>query len=203
MEALTILICAHGESEWRDLAYSRAFPSAAEQALTLVHYEPDATLAETRNAAAEGAETEWLCFLDADDELDFGYVDAMARGNAAGSGIDALYAPAVKYVDARRATAPPAIPNGGGDMERVNSCVVGTLIRRTTFLLHGGFSEWPLWEDWDLFLGVHLSGVPICYVPDAVYRAHVKRQGRNAPGDRRLAERTYRAIRAKHGLAAA
>jgi glycosyltransferase involved in cell wall biosynthesis len=195
MENLTILICAHGDSKWRDLAYSRAFPSASEQALTLVCYEPGATLSEVRNAAAAEAETEWLCFLDADDELDFGYVDAMKR-HAAG---DCLLAPAVKYIDPRRATAPAGLPNEPGDMRNINRCVIGTLIRRITFWEQGGFSEWPCYEDWDLFLGAHLCGVPIVYVPDAVYKAHVSPGGRNLP-DRHTAQRVYRKIRAKHGL---
>jgi hypothetical protein len=36
-----------------------------------------------------------------------------------------------------------------------------------------------------------------------VYKAHVKRQGRNEPGDRRMVNRTYAAILRKHGLARA
>lgn len=192
---LTILICAHGDEKWRDLAYSRAFPSASEQALTLVHYEPDATLAEVRNAAAADAETTWLCFLDADDELDYGYVDAMSRH----ADLDALLAPAVKYVDPRRKTAPPSFPNEPADMRRLNRCVIGTLIRRERFMEHNGFAEWSCYEDWDLFLGVHLSGVPILYVADAVYKAHVSRGSRNVPS-RALATYTYDAILAKHGL---
>lgn len=199
MEELTILICAHGDERWRDLAYSRAYPSACDQAATIVCYRPELTLAEVRNAAGALAVTEWLCFLDADDELDFGYVDAMRRAIDG----EALYAPAVKYIDPKRTTAPACLPNEGGDMRAINRCVIGTLIRRSTFLEAGGFQEWPLYEDWDLFLGVHLSGVPIVYVPDAVYKAHVKRQSRNEPGDRKLATKTYRAIRAKHGLARA
>lgn len=194
---LTILICAHGDEGWRELAYARAFPSAAEQALTLVHYDPDATLAEVRNTAAEDADSEWLCFLDADDELDYGYVDAMRRSNVAG--VNALYAPAVKYIDPRRPTAPACLPNEPGEMSAINRCVIGTLIRRETFFHQGGFREWPCYEDWDLFLGAHLSGVPIEYVPDAVYKAHVSRGSRNVP-TRTLATQTYRAIRARHGL---
>lgn len=195
MEDLTIMICAHGDTRWRDLAYSRAFPSAAEQALTLVHYEPGATLAQVRNAAAEDAQTRWLCFLDADDELDYGYVDAMRRQ----AHENALLAPAVKYLNPLKATAPASLPNEPGDMRRVNRCVIGTLIRRTTFLDAGGFKEWPCYEDWDLFLGAHVAGVPIIYVPDAVYKAHVDPNGRNAPS-REVATRVYNEIRRKHGV---
>jgi GT2 family glycosyltransferase len=159
-----------------------------------------------RNAAAEDARTEWLCFLDADDELDYGYVDAMRRHAilgewAVGKAVhnDALLAPAVKYVNPRRATAPATLPNAPGDMRDVNRCVIGTLIRRSRFLQVGGFNEWPCYEDWDLFLGVHMLGVPIVYVPDAVYKAHVSRGSRNVP-TRNVAVATYRAIRRRHGL---
>lgn len=195
MDNLTIMICAFGNPKWRDLAYSRAFPTAAEQALTLVTYQPDGTLAQVRNTAAEEADTEWLCFLDADDELDYGYVDAMRR-HAVG---DVLLAPAVKYVDPRRNTAPAAMPNAYGDMRRVNRCVIGTLIRRETFWSQGGFSEWPCYEDWDLFLGAHLAGAKIVEVPDAVYKAHVRHGSRNLP-TRDVAVRVHSEIRAKHGL---
>jgi glycosyltransferase involved in cell wall biosynthesis len=195
VEDLTILICAHGQPLWRDLAYARAFPSAAEQALTLVHYDPDATLAQVRNTAAQEADTEWLCFLDADDELDFGYVDAMGRHANA----DMLLAPAVKYINPRKATAPACLPNEPGDMRRVNRCVIGTLIRRETFWAQGGFKEWPCYEDWDLFLGAHMEGVPIVYVPDAVYKAHLSRGSRNAPS-RQVAQEVYHKIRSRHGV---
>lgn len=192
---VTVLICCHGEARWRDLAYSRAYPSAADQAATEVWYEPEMTLANVRNLAAGSVDSEWLCFLDADDELDFGYMDAMARHTAG----DSLLAPAVKYINPEKATAPPMLPNEPGDMRKVNRCVIGTLIRRATFFEAGGFREWPCYEDWDLFLGAHLEGVPIIYVPDAVYKAHVNPDGRNAPS-RALAEETYRAIRRRHGL---
>jgi len=198
VEDLTILICSHGDERWRDLAFSRAYPSATGQANTYVFHLPDATLAEVRNFAAEQVETEWLCFLDADDELDFGYVDAMSRYVDGG---EALLAPAVKYIDPRRKTAPACLPNEPGDMRAINRCVIGTLIRRHTFFEAGGFQEWPCYEDWDLFLTVHLRGVPIVYVPDAVYKAHVSRVSRNAPGHRRVAAHTYHQIRVKHGLA--
>jgi GT2 family glycosyltransferase len=195
VDDLTILVCAYGEPRWRELAYSRAYPSASEQALTRVHYDPDATLAQVRNAAAEDATTRWLCFLDADDELDFGYVDAMRR-HAHG---DFLLAPAVKYINRLKATAPACLPNEPGDMRRVNRCVIGTLIQRNTFWKVGGFKEWPCYEDWDLFLGAHMEGIPIIYVPDAVYKAHVSPGSRNAP-TRDQAQRVYHQIRKRHGV---
>jgi len=196
VEDLSILICTHGDSYWEQLAQTRAYPSAVGQGVPVMcWHSPDGTLASSRNDAARAASSRWLCFLDADDELDHGYVEAM-RPHLSG---DALLAPAVKYVDPSRATDPPHFPNEPGDMTKINRCVIGTLIRRETFLEVGGFGEWPCYEDWDLFLGAHLSGRPIVYVADAVYLARVSRGGRNAP-TRDVAVRTMAEIKRKHGL---
>jgi GT2 family glycosyltransferase len=194
---LSILIATHGEEHWREMAWHRAYPSAKDQApCALLHTQT--TLAQARNELARLTTSEWLCFLDADDELDYGYVDAMSRYAHA----DVLLAPAVKYIDPTRETAPASLPNHPGDMRSVNRCVIGTLIRRETFWEQGGFSEWPCYEDWDLFLGAHMEGVSIVYVPDAVYKAHVSQGSRNAP-TRREAQRVMHAIKVKHGLAPA
>lgn len=196
MEDLTILICSHGDLGWHELAHTRALPTAEPQARTFCYHHEDATLAQVRNFAAAQAETRWISFLDADDELDFGFADAMRRH----AGDDALLAPAVKYLDPRRNTAPPMLPNRGSPMTKLNHCVIGTLVPRQAFLDYGGFRELPMFEDWDLFLGLHLGGLPIEDVPDAVYKAHITPGGRNLSA-RHLA-RAYHEIRAYHGLPA-
>ena len=78
--SVSVLIPAYGEQEWEDLAWSRARPSAAAQCADVaVFYDPEGTIASTRNELARTASGEWLCFLDADDELAPGYLDAMER----------------------------------------------------------------------------------------------------------------------------
>jgi len=77
--SVQVLICTWGDLGWRDLAYARAYPSAFDQAMTFIHHVPDGNAASARNEAVElqARDAEWLCFLDADDELAPGYVDAM------------------------------------------------------------------------------------------------------------------------------
>lgn len=168
---LTVIIATYGSSVWRDLALDRAAPSAVTQAQTIVHHDHGRSIAKARNHAAAKATTRWLCFLDADDELAPGYVDAMreARGD--------LRAPAVSWIKDGRETPPRTLDDR--HIEQMNPCVIGTLIRRDLFTALGGFHEWQAWEDWALFLTAVRRGAKIEHVPAAVYRAHVRRGSRN------------------------
>lgn len=178
---ISILVCTHGDASWVSRAHARAIPSAeAEQPHELIveHLE-EGTLAETRNLAAERASGDWLCFLDADDELAPGYLDAMAA-YACGlleHEILRLLVPSVSYLMAGAASV-PAIPNQGRWPE-LNECVIGTLVPSALFRAVGGFREFEAYEDWDLFLRCTKAGAQLVYVPDAVYLAHVRAGGRN------------------------
>lgn len=183
--SVSILIATFGDEAWSELAWSRAYPSAIEQgaAEVLVRHEPDGTVASARNALAGMAEGEWLCFLDADDELCPGYLVAMEKvapelepwvESPFGPGRDSILAPAVSYGGSR-----PGIPNLGG-WPGVNECVIGTLVPRRVFLQLGGFRELPSLEDWDLWLRCVKAGARIVHVPDAVYCAHVTPNSRNS-----------------------
>lgn len=166
---VTVVVATFGGAEWTELAQSRAIPSGALQAPVV--YEHGETLATARNAGAERATSEWLCFLDADDELAPGYMSAMAAADGD------LRAPAVTYVRNGRPGTPkvwPAMPLTEG-----NYLVIGSLVRREMFLAVGGFREYSLYEDWDLWQRCWLAGAEIVQVPDAVYIAHVRPQSRN------------------------
>jgi glycosyltransferase involved in cell wall biosynthesis len=177
---VTVIVGTFGEPKWAALARERAVPSAEPQASDVIHVHR-ATLAAARNAGAELASTEWLCFLDADDELTPGYMDAMARVAAD------LRGPAVEYVRPGGHAAPPKMwPEV--DLADGNYLVIGTLVRRDMFLQVGGFRDWPLYEDWCLWQRCWLAGATVAQVPDAIYRAHVRPTSRNrAPSrDERL-----------------
>ena len=167
---VTIIIATFGDTKWIELAHERALPSAMLQNVAVItHHGP--TLHEARNEAAELATTEFLCFLDADDSLSPGYLFAMAE--ATGD----LRAPAVSWVTEHSATKPVTLHTR--DIEHMNPCVIGTLIRKDLFTTLGGFRDWPAWEDWDLFLRATRAGARIEHVPGAVYRAHMSPGSRN------------------------
>src|SRR3990172_9341450 len=78
---VSICIATFGDSRWRDLAYSRAYPSALEQGAheIIVEHQPEGTVASSRNAAAGRARGACPCFLDAHDEPAQGYLRGMGR----------------------------------------------------------------------------------------------------------------------------
>lgn len=187
---VSILICSHGDEKWQRLAGSRAAPSARGQCAgeVLEMYDRQATLAEIRNLAGDVAENDWLCFLDADDELAPGFLAAATAplldpatwdGVPAGERPRLLLAPAIEYVHAGVRRGRPAIPNKGRWPD-LNECVIGTLVSRDLFLEVGGFRDLPSLEDYDLWLRCVRAGARIVHVPDAIYLVHVSPRSRNS-----------------------
>jgi hypothetical protein len=157
------------------MAATRAVPSAVEAGATatLSGGTRGERLHDIRNRLAAIAETEWLCFLDADDELRPGYFDAMAAGSAD------LRGPATVFVQPDgSATEPSLVP--ARPLEDSNYLVIGTLIRREMFLAVGGFRNLPVHEDYDLWLRCERQrGASIEQIPEAVYVVHQRPGSRN------------------------
>ena len=174
MNEVAICVATFGSYEtWWPLA-SRALNSARDQTVPAeLHYTHGPTLAQARNALALEASAEWLVFLDADDELDPRYVEMMLAGSG-----DIRQPSTLGIVDGRPDSAPVLLP--AKPLETGNYVVIGAMIRRTDFLAVGGFDEWPMWEDWALWLKMtRRLGSSIVAVPDAVYRVHVRPGSRN------------------------
>lgn len=195
---VTVLVATYGDDAWIELARTRAIPSVTDA--PVVHHH-GLTLHDARNSALEAAATEWVCFLDADDELEPDYFDAMARGTAD------LRAPAVRYVTST--SRPQArVPRVAGHvhactadcLEWGNWLVIGTLARADLLRTVGGFRDYPWSEDWDLWVRCWHAGATIEAVPAAVYRAHVRRDSRNRAPDRQFKHAAHRAIAAANGL---
>lgn len=166
---VTVIVATFGDQEWVELAHRRAVPSAPEP---VIHQHHD-TLAAARNHGAEMAATEWLCFLDADDELAPGYMEAMAEAEAD------LRGPAVVYVRDGVREEPKLWP--AKSLRHGNYLPIGTLVRRDMFFKAGGFRDEPLYEDWSLWLRCWNLGASVQQVRDAHYIAHVRTGSRNLP----------------------
>lgn len=150
----------------------------------MVEHHPEATLAEARNRALASADCDLVVFIDADDELEPGYVDAL-RAAADSRNLRAdpiLFAPAVRFVSGTREVSTAEIPNRGR-WPALNECAIGTAAPRRLLLEVGGFEEYRAWEDFALWLKCVATGARIAYVEDAVYRAHVSSNGRNLVRD--------------------
>jgi glycosyltransferase involved in cell wall biosynthesis len=178
---VTVAVATYGARRWPRLAIERAIPSAEVLGVPVVHVH-GATLHDARNQALDRVETEWVCHLDADDELEPGFFDAIARSSAD------LRAPAVRYVrPARASTARPSMPRVAGHRHDCSAAclpdgnwlVVGTVARAALLRDVGGWRDWSLYEDWDLWLRCHLAGATVEAIPHAIYRAHARPDSRN------------------------
>lgn len=189
---VTVIVGTYGSQDWVNMAESRAIPSVEGQA-PVIHRHAD-TLATARNDGAYLAKSEWLCFLDADDELSPDYIEQMAKGAAD------LRGPSVSYIGNR--VQVPYMPRVAGHthdcaascLDEGNWLVIGTLIRREMFMEVGGFAEHPCYEDWALWLACWRRGCTVEALPDAVYRAHVRPYSRNRGLDIHFKNRIHREI---------
>lgn len=212
MTNISIIIATYGDKSWERLAES-AYRSAERQprCQIIVRHETNGTLAGCRNRAAGTASNDWLCFLDADDELHEDFIKSMlpaiweaehcyqlslieSYGRWDERAPMHLLAPSVSYVEADGARTTPVIPNRGRWPD-LNECVIGTLVPADVFDVLGGFRELPIYEDWDLFLRCTKLGAEIVHVPEAIYIATQREGSRNGGA---LAAETYAKIWAEY-----
>lgn len=196
---VTVIVATFGGPNWFQLAQERALPSAQRFNVPVIHsHGPN--LHEARNSGAAQADTEWLCFLDADDELEDGYFGAMAAASAD------LRAPLVRYVTDGVAH-PARWPRVWGHehdctaecLPYGNFMVIGTLVRRELFLAVGGFRDFDWSEDWDLWVRCVQAGATVECV-NSVYRAHVRQDSRNRAPEQAHKLAQHRAIARANGL---
>lgn len=196
---VTICVPTYGTRRWVDLANACAIPSAEAQPAVVVHYH-GISLHEARAELLATVTTPWVCFLDADDELEPGYLDRMAEATAD------IRVPAVRYITADHHPA-AYVPRVAGHRHDCtaeclpygNWIVIGALVR-TRIAQLVGWREWDCYEDWDFWLRCFHAGATIERVPTAVYRAHVRPGSRNRAGTNNERMETHRLIAAANGV---
>lgn len=199
---VTVVVGTFGDRKWEDLAHQRAIPSAEALDVPVVHVHGD-TLHEARNSGLARVQTDWVCHLDADDELAPGYFDAMALGTAD------LRAPSVLYLRPIVDDDPePIMPKvAGHDHDCTADClpygnwlVIGTLARTELLWSVGGWRDYDWSEDWDLWVRAWQAGATVEAVPAAVYIAHVRYNSRNRGRTRRAKLLAHQRIARANGL---
>lgn len=197
---VTAIVATYGDPAWAERAREAAKSTQDADETIVLHVEA-ATLAEVRNTAAAAATSEWLCFLDADDCLAPGYLDAMRDALHRTVGPESpwenpdtplpLLVPALSILGRS-----PDIPAWDRLLIDLNCACIGTLVPRPLFERVGGFRELPIYEDWDLWLRCVRAGARLVPVPEAVYCAGVREgSNRNAGAD---GARVYAEVRAEH-----
>lgn len=169
-----VVIATYGDmDEWLPLV-QRAARSVAKQTVPpdVVIWKHGETLASARNDGANECSTDFVIFLDADDELDEHYIEALqqAKGD--------IRRPCTLGVheDGHEDDFPVMIPER--DIRTANYIVIGAAVDHWFFDMVGGFEELPILEDWALFQRLILQqNAVVTEVPDAIYKVHVGRQG--------------------------
>lgn len=121
-------------------------------------------------------ETEYVIHLDADDQLDPRYVETMLASDAD------VRVPYVSYSH-RTAVLPQVAGHthecSSGCLPDGNWIVVGAMTRADLLREVGGWRDFELYEDWDLWLRCYLHGATFATLPKAVYKARVRKGSRN------------------------
>lgn len=198
---VTVAVATFGAEAWRDLAHRRAMPSAEALGVPVIHTH-GGTLHDARNGALALVNTEHVIFLDADDELEPGYVEAMASATAD------VRAPAVRYVRNAADRGRPRMPRVAGHRhDCVAACltagnwiVIGAAVRADLVREVGGWRDFSCYEDYDLWARCYLAGATFEPVPSAIYRAYMRRDSRNRAPDQAVKMAAHRAIAVANGL---
>lgn len=179
-----VIVGIYGENQrYYDLAMKRAIPSAKAATGDVDHvmFAKHDTLQLARNLPAEKlkGETDWLIFLDADDELDPAYIEAMQRKVASLPPGDFVIQPAtLGVVDGVEDPEPVLIP-AKPSLWDGNHCVIGSAVPLELFLRVDGFDNWPAWEDWGLWLKCLKAGAQFTSCPEAIYRVHIDTEAKS------------------------
>lgn len=195
-----MVVATYGDESWIELAQRRAIPSAKALGVPVVYVHGD-TLHDARNAGLWQVETEWVCHLDADDELGAGYFNAMAGGTAD------VRAPSVAYV-VDGIDQPLWMPKVAGHLHRCtgdclvhgNWLVIGSVARADLLRDVGGWRDFTWSEDWDMWLRCHLAGATFQGIRPAVYRAHARPDSRNRGASLETRAAAHKAIAEANGL---
>lgn len=181
VQVTTIILTTWGSDEW----LKRGVEAAARiQGANHLHVSEPRSAGDARNRAVDYFDPpEWLLFLDADDNLAPGYLQAM---QAACEHKRQLLTPALKLGDNEAACL-----TDRDIIHGLNPCPIGTLIHRNMFEEAGRFWDEPAWEDFAMFQRAVLVGAEIRFVPEAVYIASHNPKGRNSTvrNPKRLLER--------------
>lgn len=198
---VSIVVATFGDPEWERLARVRAVPTAQACGVA-VHQVHGDTLHGARNAGLDQVTTEWVIFLDADDQLEPGYVPEMLDATAD------VRVPQVRYMYRNPRPARLTVPRVAGHAHQCqaaclpegNWCVVGSMVRADLVRQVGGWRDFRWSEDWDLWLRCYLAGATFAVAPHAVYRAFTRPDSRNRSLNTHQRLMTHREIERANGL---
>jgi len=188
---------------WRPRA-ARAAASAAAAGADQVEVVEASTLHDARNTGLARLGQDWVVHLDADDVMDPGYLGKARASISASPGVD-VHVPYVRYWRGNVAGDRSQLTVSGHSHECRQEClpsgnyvVVGAPARVQLLQDIGAWRDWPIYEDWDLWLRAHLTGGVFAWFP-GTYDAYRRPGSRNRAG-RQVGTTVHRQIAASCGV---
>jgi glycosyltransferase involved in cell wall biosynthesis len=173
---LISIIISTFNNEWlkRNRHYfERAMQSAHSQTIPVeVLWEHGETLASARNQGAENASGDRLVFLDADDELEPNFARSITEP-------ESVLQPLTVQKWENTYPTEPAYMEPRADLIDGNHLIVGCPVKRDIFMDVGGFDEWPVYEDWALWLKIKKAGGTFGKTT-GIYRINLREGSRNS-----------------------
>ena len=178
MADVALVVPYFGAPRWARMAQEAAYTHFKKHGhIAKVFVSGGRTMSEALNNGAKMAQNQGLdycSFVGADgDWLSKDYFERLlplARP-------DTIAAPAVAYVDSAGIPAPPQ-SLADRNIEYMNPCVCGSLMSSAR-IVEIGFKDWPIWEDWAMFLTAVRRGDSIAHSGDAIYFAQERADSRN------------------------
>lgn len=199
MNDVTICICTYGSNHWatKGQELCRKLDKVFPQIVKIAYHEADSNLSTVRNKALELVPSEYIIFVDADDNLSDNYVAEMMQGYAD------IRVPSVQYIS-RGTPLTPYVPRVSACTHKAscgpqclplgNYLVIGSMARTEALRAVGGFRDWPMYEDWDLWARCYTNGSSFQNIPTAIYKATVRPDSRNRQPSKEKKLACHRAI---------
>lgn len=172
MSATVVIPTIHGREAQLRRAVDSVWAQSMPAALQVILDEDREGAAATRNRALEHVTTEWVAFLDDDDELKPNHLRACAR-NAALTGADLVY----PWFDGDDGIGMFGVPFDPVLLRKRNYIPVTVLVRTELVRAVGGFVDHPdlngdPCEDWGLWLKLLDAGATFSHLPQRTWIWH-------------------------------
>ncbi len=133
--------------------------------------------AATRNRAVAASTSEWLAFLDDDDEFEPWHIERLVEHQRV-TGADLVY-PWFTVVDGFDPLGWEGRQFDPETLRRYNYIPVTALVRRELVEAAGGFQDrtdgaaGATWEDWNMWLALLDLGATFSHLPERTWRWHM------------------------------
>jgi glycosyltransferase involved in cell wall biosynthesis len=179
MKDVTVVVPTCGSDEWFHMGNQAAENAEKLGVKVLRVHIPTGTVSQARNAGLYGVKTKYVVFLDADDDLAPNYFEGVElNADVIATAIQyneqvGVQVPRV-WLHENQGYKPHDGPCEGDCLPDGNYIHIGAFIRVEAARAVGGFREYPVYEDWALYLAMQQNGATFDTHYASVYLANTR-----------------------------